>query len=678
MSNSMKPFWRIVFQLKEYYPVIVAYSICISVLTLATPISVQSLVNTFSFGPYFQPIFILSVILLGLLSILGVVKSLQYLLVEYLQRKLYAKVSASIGRAYFIGDEVGCRDIDNKSNRYFDVILIYKNLAFLATDGISLILQTILGLILISLYHPVFIIFGVLIVFSILLPLYLFTKNALDSSVRESTSKYEVADHFIELADHRRKDRTYTEKLEETDDHISSFLQNRAEHFRLVFLQNIIYVGLYAFLNALLLGLGGYLVINNQLSIGQLVAAEIVVNAILSNFLYARKYLEAFYDMYAATKKVSVFYDYIDEKKAKNLLEEKKQSLLFSRSQEPYHSEFKSVQTVYTPRNYKSLLKKFAFAIVSVAVVLAITPWVQFSRGYGTVLAYNPNNRIQQVTATVSGVIEEWLVQEGEVVKKGQPIVRVVDNDPNYLKRLEANRDAAIAKFEAAKAASDTARLNFHRQEQLVEEGLSSSKEFEQSKIKYKELQAKEAEAVATLAKAEVDLSRQQQQVVTAPRDGQILRVLLGSGTINVKAGEPLVDFVPDTTDNAVELFLDGNDLPLVYKGRKVRLQFEGWPAIQFSGWPSVAIGSFGGIVSMVDPSVAPDGTFRVLVQPDPEDPVEWPDETFLRQGARALGIVMLEQVSIGYEFWRQINGFPKALNKTPANVRAIKMKKKK
>ena len=305
-------------------------------------------------------------------------------------------------------------------------------------------------------------------------------------------------------------------------------------------------------------------------------------------------------------------------------------------------------------------------------------PWQQTSRGYGTVTAFNPNDRAQSMTAPVSGRIEEWLIQDGQVVKAGDPIVRIIDNDPNFLVRLEAGRDAAVAKFEAAKEASDTARLNFHRQEKLVEEGLSSPKEFEVAKIKYKKLLAEEAASAASLAKAEVSLSRQQMQLVTAPRDGQILRILHGSGNVLVKEGDDLVSFVPKTDETAVELFLDANDLPLVSENRHVRLQFEGWPSVQFSGFPSVAIGSFGGLVQTVDPSVSAKGRFRVLVTPDPNDPIPWPDEKFLRQGARTLGIVLLDQVSIGYEFWRQINGFPKSMPKPPDPPGKSKPKRKK
>jgi hypothetical protein len=91
-----------------------------------------------------------------------------------------------------------------------------------------------------------------------------------------------------------------------------------------------------------------------------------------------------------------------------------------------------------------------------------------------------------------------------------------------------------------------------------------------------------------------------------------------------------------------------------------VRLQFEGWPAVQFVGWPSVAVGTFGGRVYLVDPTTNDRGQFRILVEPDPEDG-PWPDQEYLRQGVRAQGWVLLNRVSVGWELWRNLNGFPPA-----------------
>ena len=105
-------------------------------------------------------------------------------------------------------------------------------------------------------------------------------------------------------------------------------------------------------------------------------------------------------------------------------------------------------------------------------------------------------------------------------------------------------------------------------------------------------------------------------------------------------------------------LQIDGNDLPLIREGDAVRLQFEGWPAVQFVGWPSVAVGTFGGKVYRIDPNADGKGKFRIFVEPSSSEQ-PWPNEEYLRQGVRTQGWVLLNQVSVGYELWRQINGFP-------------------
>ncbi len=169
------------------------------------------------------------------------------------------------------------------------------------------------------------------------------------------------------------------------------------------------------------------------------------------------------------------------------------------------------------------------------------------------------------------------------------------------------------------------------------------------------------------------DLSVQQTQKVLAPRDGYIMNLtVFESGSI-VKPGDELCRIVPRTEHPAVQVWVSGNDAPLIAPGRHVRLQFEGWPAVQFSGWPSVAVGTFGGEVALVDPMDNGRGKFRVVVVPDPEtqdwpkhpsDPLtqDWPKHPFIRQGGRANAWVLLDQVSLGYEIWRRMNGFPQSL----------------
>ncbi|MEN1679527.1 MAG: hypothetical protein AAGJ46_08030 [Planctomycetota bacterium] len=162
--------------------------------------------------------------------------------------------------------------------------------------------------------------------------------------------------------------------------------------------------------------------------------------------------------------------------------------------------------------------------------------------------------------------------------------------------------------------------------------------------------------------KAETDFERQRSQKVLSPKDGYIMDLAVFElGTI-VKETDKLCRIVPKMTKPAAAIMVSGNDAPLIAPGDKVRLQFEGWPAIQFSGWPSTAVGTFGGEVALVDPSDNGKGMFRIVVTPDPEDDQPWPEHPWLRQGVQAKGWVLLETVPLGYEMWRRMNGFPPAL----------------
>lgn len=264
---------------------------------------------------------------------------------------------------------------------------------------------------------------------------------------------------------------------------------------------------------------------------------------------------------------------------------------------------------------------------------------------------------------------------------------------------------AAEADLAAAKAAEWQLELDYQRQATLAQEGLVGTVKAQEAKAKYEQAVSKrqaaenyvaasvsdrqakaaegeskareaatkvqEAEAKHQNAQGEESLARKElaeiqgktaefgQRLVTAPRDGILYRIMVSDNAQMLKKGDPLFTIVPDTAEQAVELWVNGNDVPLVQPGREVRLQFEGWPAVQFAGWPSVAVGTFGGEVIAIDATDDGRGKFRVLVRPPADQP--WPSAPYLRQGARANGWVMLNQVTLGYEMWRQLNGFPPA-----------------
>jgi multidrug resistance efflux pump len=270
----------------------------------------------------------------------------------------------------------------------------------------------------------------------------------------------------------------------------------------------------------------------------------------------------------------------------------------------------------------------------------------------------------------------------------------------------EAKLESKQRQIPAYEAKELQARLNFERQQSLFERGIKPAKEIEKltkeldvtkadldsvkedvSGLK-NELKAKqeELEEKRRVAQTKIDYARAMEQdalgsaatirkeirdveiklqelggtTITAPRDGTVFRLNVNERGDAVKEGDTLLTIVPETKQKAVELFVNGNDLPLVKVGQEVRLQFEGWPAVQVAGWPSLAIGVFNGQVATVDQTDNGKGEFRILVTPD-ETEQKWPTDSnrFLRQGVRTNGWVVLGQVSLGYEFWRQLNGFP-------------------
>ncbi|MEP1034910.1 HlyD family efflux transporter periplasmic adaptor subunit [Ekhidna sp.] len=167
-------------------------------------------------------------------------------------------------------------------------------------------------------------------------------------------------------------------------------------------------------------------------------------------------------------------------------------------------------------------------------------------------------------------------------------------------------------------------------------------------------------ETQAQIAKMENELTnvlvRQSQYQIIAPQSGYIVKAIkVGIGE-TLKEGDAVATILPQSDDMAFEMYIKAMDMPLIGKGRKVRVLFDGWPALQFSGWPNASVGTFGGIVAIIDRVESKNGMFRIIVKPDPEDE-KWPE--LLRIGSAAKGWVMLNNVPIWYEIWRNMNGFP-------------------
>ncbi len=260
---------------------------------------------------------------------------------------------------------------------------------------------------------------------------------------------------------------------------------------------------------------------------------------------------------------------------------------------------------------------------------------------------------------------------------------------------LRSTRDLELAEQSQVEAATRVdqaiASLEVARQDQNVA-GFDQVKVNADTAATLSSAQAAIANAYETLAstnsdlaKLEVEIQNLRQRVsqrnIRAPRDGIVVRILQAGPGETVSEGDVLASLVPEKADQAVELLISDNDAPLVSVGRPVRLQFSGWPALQFSGWPAVAVGTFAGRVKVID--AVDDGTsrYRVWVEPDFEairagKEQAWPSSQYLRPGSEAVGWIMLDNVPLWFEMWRQFNAFPPTVSMPALTDKQSELKK--
>ncbi|MCU0649296.1 MAG: HlyD family secretion protein [Gemmatimonadaceae bacterium] len=389
------------------------------------------------------------------------------------------------------------------------------------------------------------------------------------------------------------------------------------------------------------------------------------------------------------------------------------------------------------------------------AVIVALfLPWQQSVRGDGTVTAFRPVDRPQDLPSRIDGRIEAWYVLEGQFVKQGDSIARISEIKEDYLNpnvlpltrdqqrakegsiseklakaraldvqitQLEAQRDFKItqtrnkvtqyeAEVRQATLEDSVARDQLRRRERLFRDtlGLVSVNELQAFQVRAQSASAKLVEKQQMLAITRTDLDavpaeygekiaksrsdraatlaevnegrsevaklkdkvgalsvRNNFYLITAPQDGYVVRATkTGQGEI-LKSGETIITLQPARPRKAVELFVKPMDVALLRPGRHVRVQFDGWPALQISGWPQVAVGTFGGQVAVIDQFQSKGGKFRVLIVPDTTHDGDWPPQ--LRLGTGVNGWAMLDNVSVGWELWRQLNGFPLSIDPADA-----------
>ena len=290
---------------------IVAFALGVGLLSIVTPAAIEALVNTVAFGVLLWPVVVLALVMLAFLVFTSLLRALQFFVAECLQRRLFVRKAAEFA-ARFSQAEIGSFDRRNPTdivNRFFEVATVQKSLATLLVDGVSIVMTAVVGLVVLAFYHPYLLTFALVMVAMIAFLLGVLGMGGVRTSIAESYAKFDMAAWLEEIAKCPHTFR-FGEggalALQRTDELSAIYVAARKKHFRVLWRQTLFALLLEAVASTILLGLGGWLVINRQLNLGQLVAGEIMLTLVLSALSKFGKYIETFYDLQASLDKLGV------------------------------------------------------------------------------------------------------------------------------------------------------------------------------------------------------------------------------------------------------------------------------------------------------------------------------------------------------------------------------------
>lgn len=283
-------------------------------LALSAPIAVQAVVNTVAMGGMGQPLAVLSMILFVFLAFSGAIYVLEAYLAEIIQRRLFVRLATDL--AYRIPKMSSHLHDKHRGaelvNRFFDIQTVQKSCSGLLLDGVRLLMQTIAGLTLLAFYHPFLLSFDIFLLSTIAFILFVLGRGAVKTSIAESKAKYALVDWLEVLADNKNTFKAASNEhyaQERIDILAHDYLNEKTAHYRVLFRQIMGSMTLYVIANTGLLSIGGYLVIEGQLTLGQLVAAELIVSTVLASLIKFGKHLESFYDLLTAVDKIGHLLD---------------------------------------------------------------------------------------------------------------------------------------------------------------------------------------------------------------------------------------------------------------------------------------------------------------------------------------------------------------------------------
>lgn len=316
-SRSLSPMRRLLAFLKPEsrdIRTVFIFSIFVGILSLTTPLAVEALVNTIAFGRYLQPLVVLSLIVFVFLAFragLGVVMTI---VVEVIQRRLFVRVVDDLALRLTRVPVARLKRQHGPElvNRFFDIVNIQKITSKLLLESLMLVLQTVIGLTVLAFYHPFLLGYDIGLITIMIFVLFVIGRGAVKTAKEESELKYETAAWLQEIVRHPttfKFNGGLGFAINRADELAGRYIQSRQNHFRILIRQVTFSMLMQAVAATVLLGLGGYLVIEGEMTLGQLVAAELIVTVILGSFAKIGKDLESFYDLLASVDKLGKLFD---------------------------------------------------------------------------------------------------------------------------------------------------------------------------------------------------------------------------------------------------------------------------------------------------------------------------------------------------------------------------------
>ncbi|WP_431164466.1 peptidase domain-containing ABC transporter [Tenacibaculum halocynthiae] len=290
------------------------YAIFEGIVALSLPLGIQAIINLLQGAQVSASWIVLIILVTGGVAFAGILKLMQMRIIETIQQRIFTRASIELSYRFpkIKMSELRNYYLPELANRFFDTLTIQKGLSKILIDVPSAFLQIIFALLLLSFYHPFFIFFGFLLLLLIFIVFKYTAQKGLETSLKESKNKYKVAHWLQEIArtvmSFKLSGKTNL-ALNKTDNLVDDYLQSREKHFKILILQYIQMIGFKVLVTAGLLLIGGFLVLNQKMNIGQFVAAEIIILLIITSVEKLIIGLESFYDVLTSIEKLGQIID---------------------------------------------------------------------------------------------------------------------------------------------------------------------------------------------------------------------------------------------------------------------------------------------------------------------------------------------------------------------------------